>query len=169
MGRKSQGRGDAKNGPRWIWFEELDEIRKEVELVMGNETLEQVCSSMRDGDWGCDRCGDNCDCPNAESIISSFADRILSAHNREMAAADAEIDNLKKENARLRVIVSGATVSDGNLSEEIGRLREIVKELADALDSYPCHYCKHGYERCEWCDTVHELDALVSKAREVVK
>ena len=50
---------------------------------------------------------------------------------------------------------------------EIEKLRAIVKELADALDNYPCHNCKHGSERCEWCGTVQELDALVNKAREV--
>ena len=53
--------------------------------------------------------------------------------------------------------------------DENEKLRALVKELADALDNYPCHNCKHGSERCEWCGTVHELDALVAKAREVVK
>ena len=52
---------------------------------------------------------------------------------------DAEIEDLKKENASLRVIVSGATVSDGNLREEIERLREIVKELADELETMICN------------------------------
>ena len=53
------------------------------------------------------------------------------------------------------------------LREENEKLRALVKELADALDNYPCHNCKHGSERCEWCGTVQELDALVNKAREV--
>ena len=53
------------------------------------------------------------------------------------------------------------------LREEDEKLRALVKELADALDNYPCHNCKHGSERCEWCGTVQELDALVNKAREV--
>ena len=48
---------------------------------------------------------------------------------------------------------------------EIASLRLLVKELADALDNYPCHNCKRGSERCEWCGTVQELDALVAKAR----
>ena len=52
---------------------------------------------------------------------------------------DAEIEDLKKENASLRVIVSGATVADGNLREEIERLREIVKELADELETMICN------------------------------
>ena len=53
------------------------------------------------------------------------------------------------------------------LREENEKLRSLVKELADALDNYPCHNCKHGSERCEWCGTVQELDALVNKAMEV--
>ena len=52
---------------------------------------------------------------------------------------------------------------------EIVKLRALVKELVDALDNYPCHNCKHGSERCEWCGTVKELDALVAKARELVQ
>ena len=55
------------------------------------------------------------------------------------------------------------------LKEENTNLRALVKELADALDSYPCHNCKYGSERCEWCWKVDELDALVAKAREVAK
>ena len=54
------------------------------------------------------------------------------------------------------------------LREEDEKLRALVKELADALDSYPCHNCKHGSERCEWCGTAQELDALVAKARKMI-
>ena len=100
----------------------------------------------------------------SETQVEEFADRFASAHEREMnalaaqktaeaheafvknaeladaiAAKDAEIENLKKENASLRVIVSGATVADGNLREEIERLREIVKELADELETMICN------------------------------
>ena len=66
-------------------------------------------------------------------------DRQLEAASADAEAADAEIENLKKENASLRVIVSGATVADGNLREEIERLREIVKELADELETMICN------------------------------
>ena len=91
------------------------------------------------------------------------------AADAEIDAKDAEIENLKKENARLRVINCGSIYADGNLREEIGRLRALVVELADALDSYPCHNCKHGSERCEWCGKAQELGALVARAREVAK
>ena len=66
-------------------------------------------------------------------------DRQLESASADAEAKDAEIENLKKENARLRVIVSGATVADGNLREEIERLREIVKELADELETMICN------------------------------
>ena len=56
-----------------------------------------------------------------------------------IAAKDAEIENLKKENARLRVINCGSYYADGNLREEIERLREIVKELADELETMICN------------------------------
>ena len=100
----------------------------------------------------------------SETQVEEFADRFASAHEREMnalaaqktaeaheafvknaelaeaiAVKDAEIEDLKKENASLRVIVSGATVADGNLREEIERLREIVKELADELETMICN------------------------------
>ena len=100
----------------------------------------------------------------SETQVEEFADRFASAHEREMnaiaaqktaeareafvknaelaeaiVAKDAEIEKLKKENASLRVIVSGATVADGNLREEIERLREIVKELADELETMICN------------------------------
>ena len=56
-----------------------------------------------------------------------------------IAAKDAEIENLKKENAQLRVINCGSYYADGNLREKIERLREIVKELADELETMICN------------------------------
>ena len=64
---------------------------------------------------------------------------VVECHQRDIEAKDAEIEDLKKENASLRVIVSGATVAEGNLREEIERLREIVKELADELETMICN------------------------------
>ena len=129
-------------------------------MANDNETVEQVLERMTRG------MGRDCsvECQLLESDVVEYADRILTAHNREIdalaaqktaeaheafvknaeladaiAVKDAEIENLKKENASLRVIVSGATVADGNLREEIERLREIVKELADELETMICN------------------------------
>ena len=164
-------------------------------MANDNETVEQVLERMTRG------MGRDCsvECQLLESDVVEYADRILTAHNRELsaknamiaeqsavnesqaaqlrdalneceelkcaiadskrisdavvkslrdkklemagqiAAKDAEIEDLKKENASLRVIVSGATVADGNLREEIERLREIVKELADELETMICN------------------------------
>ena len=129
-------------------------------MANDNETVEQVLERMTRG------MGRDCsvECQFLESDVVEYADRILTAHNREIdalaaqktaeaheafvknaeladaiAVKDAEIEDLKKENASLRVIVSGATVADGNLREEIERLREIVKELADELETMICN------------------------------
>ena len=126
-------------------------------MANDNETVEQVLERMTRG------MGRDCsvECQLLESDVVEYADRILTAHNREIdalaaqktaeaheafvknaeladaiAVKDAEIEDLKKENARLRVIVSGATVADGNLREEIGRLREIVNELVSRFDEW---------------------------------
>lgn len=108
------------------------------------------------------------------------ANESLAADNtrlrNKLAEKDAEIEDLKKENASLRVINCGNYYADEQLHDdlaakdaEIARLRALVKELADELDNYPCHNCKHGSERCEWCGKAQELDALVARAREVAK
>ena len=129
-------------------------------METNNETVEQVLERMTRG------MGRDCsvECQLLESDVVEYADRILTAHNREIdalaaqktaeaheafvknaeladaiAVKDAEIEDLEKENASLRVIVSGATVADGNLREEIERLREIVKELADELETMICN------------------------------
>ena len=74
---------------------------------------------------------------------------------------DAEIASLKNKNTEAFKAVL-------NRDKEIARLRTLIGELTDALDNYPCHNCKHGSERCEWCGTVQELDALVAKARKMI-
>lgn len=45
------------------------------------ETIEDILRDMRSGSWGCSKCGDACDCPNAEQIVNGFADRIEAAYN----------------------------------------------------------------------------------------
>ena len=100
-----------------------------------------------------------------DAEIARWRDQAL----QEDAAAEA----LSSENARLRVIVSGATVAEGNLREEIVRLRALVGELADALYGFrdaPCDSCM--LNRCpgiEKCKETNGTVLLVAKAREVVK
>ena len=102
----------------------------------------------------------------SETQVEAFADRFASAHEREMnalaAQKTAEAHEAFVKNAELAKVIAAKDA-------EIASLRLLVKKLADALDNYPCHNCKHGSERCEWCGTVQELDALVAKAREDVK
>ena len=128
-----------------------------------NETVEQVCESV---EYLCGTDGGGLEIFGEHINSISLAERILSAHNREMNALaeqkTAEAHEAFVKNAELAKAIAAKDA-------EIASLRALVKELADALDSYPCHNCKHGSERCEWCGTVKELDALVAKAREVVK
>ena len=72
-------------------------------------------------------------------MANNMCDRMNAEVDKFIAAKDAEIENLKKENARLRVINCGSYYADGNLREEIERLREIVKELADELETMICN------------------------------
>lgn len=108
-----------------------------------NETVEQVCESVEylggtDG-GGLEIFGEHIN-------PISLADRILSAHNREMAAKDAEIEKLKFDNLHLKscqrqsgeVIIEQTNKVEAK-DEEIERLREIVKELADELETMICN------------------------------
>ena len=72
-------------------------------------------------------------------MANNMCDRMNAEVDKFIAAKDAEIENLKKENAQLRVINCGSYYADGNLREEIERLREIVKELADELETMICN------------------------------
>ena len=74
----------------------------------------------------------------SDAVVKSLRDKKL-AMAGQIAAKDAEIEDLKKENASLRVINCGSYYADGNLREEIERLREIVKELADELETMICN------------------------------
>ena len=132
-------------------------------MANDNETVEHVFESVESL---CGTDGGGLEIFGEHINPISLAERILAAHNREMNALakqkTAEAHEAFVKNAEL----ANAIVMKGN---EIASLRLLVGELADALDSYPCHNCKHGSERCEWCGTVKELDALVAKAREVAK
>ena len=108
-------------------------------------------------------------------MAEKMCDRMNAEVDKFVAAKDAEIERLKFDNLHLKscqrtsgeVIIEQTNKVEAK-DAEIEKLLSLVGELADALDNYPCHNCKHGSERCEWCGTVHELDALVARAREVV-
>ena len=139
-------------------------------MANDNETVAEVCervNSRIDELWewniGCMENGE----------VDDFAKEFLAAHEREIAAKDAEIARLN-EQLVVHECWSDKECEDADTARtcaelESKELQDLVKELADALDSYPCHNCKHGSERCEWCGKAQELDALVARAREVAK
>ena len=141
-------------------------------MANDNETVEQVYEEMKEvtgirrfiDSHYCNHCGDQID--GEGSALDVYADRILAAHKREMNALaeqkTAEAHEAFVKNAELAEEIAAKDA-------EIEKLRARVGELADALDNYPGHNCKHGSESCELCGKVHELDALVAKAREVLK
>ena len=84
---------------------------------------------------------------------------LLGRAANEIAAKDAEIENLKKENAQLRVINCGNYYADEQLRDELAAkdaeimsLRALVKEMADAL----------------WEENGYSYRALVAKARKMI-
>ena len=101
------------------------------------------------------------------AMANKMCDRMNAEVEKFIAAKDAEIENLKKENAQLLVINCGATYAEGHLREEIEKLRALVGELAECLYGNPCTGC--GMYRCSFCKHRRRMNALVAKAREVVK
>lgn len=88
-------------------------------------------------------------------------DRIIAAHKRELASVMGDLDKLLKNGDLL-------CVQKVKLEREIEKRNALIKEIADALDGYPCHNCKYGSGRCEWCDRMKEFDSLIAKARDVI-
>ena len=170
---------------------EMRDERSEKKMENDNETVEQIHDELKLDPFA----------PNgAKPFTHYLADRILSAHNREMnalaeqktaeaheafvknaeladaiAAKDAEIENLKKENASLRVINCGSIYADEQLRDElsakdaeIAKLRSLVKGLLEA-SSISCAECKYDcYSDHSNC-IIHEAANYINKAREVVK
>lgn len=123
----------------------------------------------------------------AASADAEEADAEIDSLRNKLAAKDAEIarwrekalhegavaEALRSENARLRVIVSDATVKEGNLREEIVRLRKLVEELAGVVSTArpkfcngcPAVLCTIGGKLCGF---VMHADELVEIARKVI-
>ena len=94
----------------------------------------------------------------AEAIAAK--DRQLEAASADAEAADAEIDRWRKQ-----ALEEDAAANA--LREENTKLRALVGELAECLYGNPCTGC--GMYRCSFCKHRRRMNALVAKAREVVK
>lgn len=57
------------------------------------EKCEDIMRQMREGDWNCNLCDDDCDCPNATRIMTKLADRFEAAYKAETA----ELDKIAKD------------------------------------------------------------------------
>ena len=134
-------------------------------MANNNETVDQVALSDRPlaeqlriirgnycvGSGEFDALDEAADVVECQQREIEAKDRQLEAASADAEAADAEIENLKKENARLRVINCGSIYADGNLREEIGRLRALVEGLLDAsnIECATCDYnCGPNRENC---------------------
>lgn len=120
-------------------------------MANNNETVEQVCeieTKNRSQTY------------NDKDRLIGFSQRILAAHKRELAAKDAEIARLKRENFDL----NGCLLAEQELAEKRNAL---IRGLADALDHYVvCSAFRH--DKCPECDLLPACE-LIKKAREVCK
>ena len=137
-----------------------------------NETVEQVCESV---EYLCGTDGGGLEIFGEHINPISLAERILAAHNREIAAKDAEIRELTKEllkkYAKDGVPLEAHNADMAASNREIMSLRALVKEMTDKLHSDYC--CEDGsyFDGCDITDICHNAGtcALVARAREVVK
>ena len=101
-------------------------------MANDNETVGQVLERMTRG------MGRDCsvECQLLESDVVEYADRILTAHNREIdaiaAQKTAEAHEAFVKNAELAEAIEAKDA-------EIEKLRAIVKELADELETMICN------------------------------
>lgn len=92
---------------------------------MNRKTVSEVCSAMKSGDWGCSKCGDNCDCPKTEEIVSSFADQVIAAHDAEVSELNkkiAEYEKILAESPIGLIYQLGICNQDGDVMNGIGLL-----------------------------------------------
>ena len=120
-----------------------------------NETVEQVLERMTRG------MGRDCsvECQLLESDVVEYADRILTAHNREIDAIaahkTAEAHEAFVKNAELAEVIAAKDA-------EIVRLRSLVEGLfaASATECADCRYdCGPNRENC----IIHEAANYIKK------
>ncbi len=161
-------------------------LDKPFYVDVGTSIAAVRCQSNRDvldrfdhvrlGKYGIEMAEKMCDRMNAEvDALIAEKDRQLKAISAEVDEARAEIERLKVEDARLRVLLSGADVADRDL-------RALVGKLADALSGIAHEGCALGLSReglhkevCPECqfNTVgcygRQCYELIAEAMEVAK
>lgn len=97
------------------------------------ESIKDIVSEMRSGSYGCDKCGDTCDCPNADAIISKFADRIEAVHQREIGELKGERKGILKaneafaaDNTRLRGEIAEKDAEIVNLNQKVYEHKKLL-------------------------------------------
>ena len=124
-------------------------------MANDNETVEQVLERMTRG------MGRDCsvECQLLESDVVEYADRILTAHNREIdaiaAQKTAEAHDAFVKNAELAEAIAAKDA-------EIVRLRSLVEGLfaASAMECADCRYdCGPNRENC----IIHEAANYIKK------
>lgn len=112
----------------WTEEEANDMIKKWFEKRLygkKRKTVSEVCSAMKRGDWGCSKCGDNCDCPKTEEIVSSFADQVIAAYISEVSGLNKKIYEYEKilaESPIGLIYQMGICNQDGDVMNGIGLL-----------------------------------------------
>ena len=124
-------------------------------MANNNETVEQVLERMTRG------MGRDCsvECQLLESDVVEYADRILTAHNREIDALAAQ-----KTVEAHEAFVKNAELADAIAVKdaEIVRLRSLVEGLfaASATECADCRYdCGPNRENC----IIHEASNYIKK------
>lgn len=98
-------------------------------MVDNNETVAGIVSKVRSGDYGCAKCGDLCDCPNADKIIASIADRIEAAHEREVDAILKDRDEMYKSEQETIAKTNAWFGEYQTLKREVAELREFSNDM----------------------------------------
>lgn len=108
-------------------------------MVDNNETVAGIVSKVRSGDYGCAKCGDLCDCPNADKIIASIADRIEEAHQREVEKLTAIINTECRKCSECAKFGKDCTAADIDGAEDNRACEKFVSrevaELRECLGS----------------------------------
>lgn len=116
-------------------------------MASNNETVAEIMNKVHSGDYGCSKCGDSCDCPNADKIIAGIAERFDAAHRYEMdalvahlggdalAAKDAVIAELRR---RLKVAEDALKYARNNITRDCYNECDHIRECTSAHGRCKC-------------------------------